>query len=72
MGSSPWDQGSSRKHLLDAIEASLRRLNTDHADLYQLHDLYRLHMDDAATPLDETVEALDAIVRSGPVGSNSA
>src|ERR1700691_2164345 len=59
MGSSPWDQGSSRKHLLDAIEASLRRLSTDYVDLYQLH------MDDAATPLDETVEALDAIVRSG-------
>ena len=59
MGSSPWDQGSSRKHLLDAIEASLRRLNTDYVDLYQLHT------DDAATPLDETVEALDAIVRSG-------
>jgi aryl-alcohol dehydrogenase-like predicted oxidoreductase len=59
MGSSPWDQGSSRKHLLDAIESSLRRLNTDYVDLYQLH------MDDAATPLDETVEALDAIVRSG-------
>jgi aryl-alcohol dehydrogenase-like predicted oxidoreductase len=61
MGSAPWDQGSSRKHLLDAIDASLRRLNTDYVDLYQLH------MDDAATPLDETVEALDAIVRSGKV-----
>ena len=59
MGSSPWDQGSSRKHLLYAVEASLRRLNTDYVDLYQLH------VDDAATPLDETVEALDAIVRSG-------
>ena len=59
MGSSPCDQGSSRKHLLDAIEASLRRLNTDFVDLYQLH------MDDPATPLDETAEALDAIVRSG-------
>jgi 1-deoxyxylulose-5-phosphate synthase len=59
MGPSPWDQGSSRKHLLDAIDASLRRLNTDYVDLYQLH------MDDASTPLDETVEALDSIVRSG-------
>lgn len=58
-GPSPWDQGSSRKHLLDAIDASLRRLNTDYVDLYQLH------IDDAATPLDETVEALDVIVRSG-------
>src|SRR5260370_1503067 len=59
MGSSLWDRGSSRKHLLDAIDASLRRLNTDYVDLYQLH------MDDPATPLDETAEALDAIIRSG-------
>src|SRR5580704_9481113 len=59
MGSSPWDRGSSRKHLLDAIDASLRRLNTNYVDLYQLH------MDDPVTPLDETAEALDAIVRSG-------
>lgn len=61
MGPSPWDRGSSRKHLLNAIEATLRRLNTDYVDLYQLH------VDDAETPLDETVEALDAIVRSGKV-----
>src|SRR6266852_4949006 len=59
MGPAAWDAGSSRKHLLDAIDASLRRLNTDYVDLYQLH------MDDPATPLDETAEALDAIVRSG-------
>jgi len=59
MGSSTWDRNSSRKHLLDAIDASLRRLNTDYVDLYQLH------MDDPVTPLDETAEALDAIVRSG-------
>jgi aryl-alcohol dehydrogenase-like predicted oxidoreductase len=59
MGSSPWDKGASRKHLLDAIDASLRRLNTDYVDLYQIH------MDDASTPLDETAEALDVIVRSG-------
>ncbi|MGF6999819.1 aldo/keto reductase [Paraburkholderia sp. GAS32] len=59
MGPSPWDRGSSRKHLLDAIDASLRRLDTDYVDLYQLH------MDDLVTPLDEAAEALDAIVRSG-------
>ena len=59
MGPTAWDQGSSRKHLLDAIDASLRRLDTDYVDLYQLH------LDDPATPIDETVEAMDAIVRSG-------
>ena len=59
VGPNPWDQGASRKHLLDAIDASLRRLQSDHVDLYQLH------MDDRETPLDETLEALDVIVRSG-------
>jgi aryl-alcohol dehydrogenase-like predicted oxidoreductase len=59
VGPSPWDQGASRKHLLDAIDASLRRLGTDYVDLYQLH------ADDRETPLDETLEALDTIVRSG-------
>lgn len=61
MGPLPWDQGTSRKHLLDAVDASLRRLGVDYIDLYQLH------MDDAATPLDETAEALDTIVRAGKV-----
>src|SRR5690349_6508596 len=59
MGRNRWDQGASRKHILDAIDASLRRLRTDYVDLYQLHS------DDRSTPLDETLEALDSIVRSG-------
>src|SRR4029077_2710716 len=59
MGPAAWDAGGSRKHLLDACDASLRRLNTDYVDLYQLH------MDDPATPIDEMVEAMDTIVRSG-------
>jgi aryl-alcohol dehydrogenase (NADP+) len=61
VGTAPWDQGSSRKHILDAIDASLRRLGTDYVDLYQLHS------DDVSTPLDETLEALDTIVRAGKV-----
>jgi 1-deoxyxylulose-5-phosphate synthase len=61
VGPAPWDQGASRKHILDAIDASLRRLGTDYVDLYQLHS------DDASTPLDETLEALDTIVRAGKV-----
>jgi aryl-alcohol dehydrogenase-like predicted oxidoreductase len=59
MGPSAWDAGGSRKHLLDAIDASLRRLNTDYVDLYQLH------RDDPATPIDEMVGAMETILRSG-------
>ncbi len=60
-GEAAWDQGASRKHLLDAVDASLRRLRVDYIDLYQLHS------DDRNTPLDETLKALDAIVNSGKV-----
>jgi aryl-alcohol dehydrogenase (NADP+) len=59
MGPKPWDQGMSRKHILEAIDASLRRLGTDYVDLYQLHGY------DPLTPIDEALEALDAVVRSG-------
>src|SRR5580700_815346 len=58
-GPKPWDQGMSRKHILDAIDASLRRLGTDYIDLYQLHRY------DPETPIDEALEALDAVVTSG-------
>jgi aryl-alcohol dehydrogenase-like predicted oxidoreductase len=58
-GPKPWDQGMSRKHILDAIDASLRRLGTDYIDLYQLHRY------DPETPIDEALEALDTVVRSG-------
>jgi aryl-alcohol dehydrogenase (NADP+) len=59
VGPKPWDQGMSRKHVLDAVEASLRRLGTDYVDLYQLHSY------DPRTPLDEALEALDTVVRHG-------
>ena len=58
-GPAAWQQGTSRKHVLSAIDASLKRLGTDYVDLYQVHH------HDPATPTDETLEAFDAVVRSG-------
>jgi len=60
-GPRPWDSGSSRKNIMRALEASLRRLDTDYVDLYQLHSW------DAETPIDETLQALDDVVRAGKV-----
>ena len=59
MGLHSWDRGTSRKHVLDAIDASLRRLGVDYVDLYQVHN------PDPNTSIDETLSALDAVVRSG-------
>ena len=59
MGDGPNDKGLSRKHLFDAIDASLRRLGTDYVDLYQIHRF------DPHTPIEETLEALNDIVRAG-------
>ncbi len=61
MGDGPNDRGSSRHHLIRACEASLKRLQTDHIDLYQLHEW------DGLTPLEETLSALDHLVSSGKV-----
>lgn len=57
----PNAQGASRHHIYNAVAASLRRLRTDHIDLYQLHSW------DAETPIDETLRALDDLVRAGMV-----
>ncbi|HEY7075299.1 MAG TPA: aldo/keto reductase [Solirubrobacteraceae bacterium] len=61
MGEGPNDAGLSRHHLIRECENSLRRLRTDHIDLYQVHEW------DGQTPLEETLEALDTLVRSGKV-----
>jgi aryl-alcohol dehydrogenase-like predicted oxidoreductase len=55
------DVGASRGHIMDAVDASLRRLQTDHIDLYQIHG------NDAVTPIEETLRALDALVTAGKV-----
>ena len=59
VGPAAWNQGTSRKHVMRAIDDSLRRLGTDYVDLYQVHHF------DANTPVDETAEAFDAVVKAG-------
>ena len=59
MGSGPNDRGLSRKHILSSIDASLKRLGTDYVDLYQIHRW------DYETPIEETLEALNDVVRAG-------
>ena len=59
MSDDPNDRGLSRKHILHSIDASLRRLGTDYVDLYQIHRF------DPETPIEETLEALDFVVRCG-------
>lgn len=61
MGDGPHDVGTSRKHIIEGCEASLRRLQTDYLDLYQIHRW------DPTTPLEETLRALDDLVRAGKV-----
>jgi aryl-alcohol dehydrogenase (NADP+) len=60
-GPAPFDGGNSRKHIMSAVDASLRRLQTDYIDLYQLHGY------DQQTPIDETLSALDDLVHQGKV-----
>ena len=61
MGQGPNEKGGSRQYILSAAEASLRRLQTDYIDLYYMHTA------DASTPIEETLSALDSLVRSGKV-----
>ena len=62
MGDRPWQSGASRRHVVEAVDASLRRLGVERIDLYQLHS------PDPETPIDETLQALDDLVRAGKVG----
>jgi aryl-alcohol dehydrogenase (NADP+) len=59
MGPGPNQKGNSRKHILHSIDASLKRLRTDHVDLYQIHRF------DYETPIEETIQALHDVVRAG-------
>jgi 1-deoxyxylulose-5-phosphate synthase len=59
MGEGPNDKGLSRKHIMDSIDASLRRLGTEYVDLYQIHRW------DDETPIEETLDALDDVLRAG-------
>jgi aryl-alcohol dehydrogenase-like predicted oxidoreductase len=61
MGDGPNDAGLSRYHIIDGVEASLRRLNTDHIDIYHVHEW------DGETPVEETLSTLDTLVQSGKV-----
>ncbi|CAN7184974.1 aldo/keto reductase [Rhizobium rhizogenes] len=61
MGDKPNDRGASRGHIMDSVQASLERLQTDHIDLYQIHAT------DTVTPIDETLRALDDLVARGLV-----
>lgn len=61
-GAGPNDVGSSRQHLIRAVEGSLRRLHVEHIDLYQLHGF------DAVTPVEEVLQTLDQLVRAGKIG----
>ncbi|MET0273384.1 MAG: aldo/keto reductase [Phenylobacterium sp.] len=61
MGPGPNDRGASRGHIMDSVQGSLERLQTDHIDLYQIHG------NDTVTPIDETLRALDDLTRQGLV-----
>ena len=61
VGDGPNDVGSSRFHIIEAIDKALKRLQTDHIDLFQLHGF------DASTPVEETLRALDDLVRAGKI-----